>query len=149
MAESLGATAITSGVVAVFRILELTYELKAVGEQTTALLNLVQHVDRNIREARRLLAVREPLLSEEEKTWMRGSIRDTEAAVRSVAQLIEPARVAVQAQKSISFKTYVDESPSLLEGRGRDKPDRRDTRRIDPLLLDFVDWAAFPSVVLL
>ena len=105
MAEVPEVSTVTNDAVAVFRLLELTYELKAIGKQTTALLVLVQHVERNIREARRLLATREPLLSAEEVAWMRRSIQDTGEAVRSVAALIEPARVDLQTKGRLSLRT--------------------------------------------
>ncbi|KAG8527805.1 uncharacterized protein KY384_007959 [Bacidia gigantensis] len=94
-------TALASGVNSSIKILEVTYQLKAVGEQTTDLLRTTEHVDRNVNEARRLRRLKTALISNDERIWMDRVIEDTERALREVAHLIEPARVDVMTQDSV------------------------------------------------
>jgi hypothetical protein len=74
-------SAVTSGLNTIIKICEITYALKAVKEQTTALLSTTQHVERNILEAKRLLQQKSELLSFEEKSWMERQVGDTEDAL--------------------------------------------------------------------
>lgn len=103
MGEPVGLSAITAGITTVIKIFEVTYQLKAVGEQTTDLLDTTQHVELNIREARRLRRLKDSLLNAGERTWMDKVIEDTEKAVRTVAQLIEPSRVGMQTKQGIDL----------------------------------------------
>jgi len=86
-----------------FRILEVTYQLKAVGEQTADLLSTTKHVDTNLNEARRLRRVKDTLINHGERTWIDAVINDTDRALRAVAQLIEPARVDELTKSNISL----------------------------------------------
>lgn len=97
-------TAIPSVFNTVIRIFEITYQLKAVDEQTRELLNTTEHVDANIHEARRLRRLKDSLLQAGERLWMDRVIEDNEAALQAVAHLIEPARVDLQTSKTINLK---------------------------------------------
>lgn len=105
MGEPLTVSAVTTGITTFIKIFEVTYQLKAVGEQTADLLDTTQHVQLNIREARRLRRLKDSLLNAGERTWMDRVIEDTENAVRAVAQLIEPSRVGMQTEQRIEFLT--------------------------------------------
>lgn len=50
----MSVVSIAFGVNISFRILEVSHELKAVDEQTSGLLKITEHVNRNLSEARRL-----------------------------------------------------------------------------------------------
>src|SRR2546423_7040727 len=102
---SLVASGLTSGLTLVIRICEFTYALQAVSEQTFAYLQTTEHVSENIKTARRLRRQRSNLLPAEEKKDMDRVIRETETAVRSVAILLEPARVDREADQKISLTT--------------------------------------------
>lgn len=104
MADPTTPTTFWSGMAATVKILEVTYSLRAVTDQTVALLNTTQHVERNIREAKRLFALHSHLLTPQEHSWVTRSIADTEGAVGEVAKLIEPARVNIQADRGVSIK---------------------------------------------
>ena len=105
MGEPLTFSAISTGITTIIRIFEVTYQLQAVGEQTADLLETTQHVQLNIREARRLRRLKDSLLNAGERGWMDKVIEDTENAVRAVAQLIEPSRVDMQTERRIDFLT--------------------------------------------
>lgn len=96
-------TSIAAGFNSSFRILEVTYQLKAVGQQVADLLSTTQHVDTNLNEARRLRRVKNPLMNNGERTWIDAVIDDTEKALRAVQQLIEPARVDTTTKHAINF----------------------------------------------
>lgn len=100
-------SAIGAGVNAYFnssiKIFEITYQLKAVDEQTADLLSTTNHVSSNVNEARRLRRLKDHLLSIGERHWMDGIIQQTEDALRGVAVLIEPARVDKTTNKNINF----------------------------------------------
>ncbi len=85
------------------RIFEVTYQLKAVDEQTADLLSTTRHVDTNLNEARRLRRTKATLLDAGERAWIDGVIGDTDKALRAVAQLIEPARVDKNVKEGINF----------------------------------------------
>jgi len=105
MGEPVTASVITTGITTFIKIFEVTYQLKAVCEQTADLLDTTQHVQLNIREARRLRRLKDSLLNAGERAWMDRVIEDTENAVRAVAQLIEPSRVGMQTEQRIQFAT--------------------------------------------
>lgn len=86
------------------KILEFSFQLKAVGEQTADLLRMAEHVNRNVDEARRLRCVKASLISADNKAWMDEQINDCEEALREVQQLLEPARVS-NATKSVNPKS--------------------------------------------
>ena len=89
------------------RIFEVTYQLKAVDEQTADLISMTRHVDTNLNEARRLRRTKVILLDAGERAWIDGVIEDTDKALRAVAQLIEPARVDKNVKEGINFKHRV------------------------------------------
>jgi hypothetical protein len=99
------ASGLTSGLTLVIRICEFTYALQAVSEQTFAYLQTTEHVSENVKTARRLRRQRSSLLPAEEKKDMDRVIRETETAVRSVAILLEPARVDKEADQKIKLTT--------------------------------------------
>jgi hypothetical protein len=98
-------SAVTSGLTLVIRICEFTYALQAVSEQTFAYLQTTEHVSENVKTARRLRRQSSSLLPAEEKRDMDRVIRETETAVRSVAILLEPARVDIEADQKIKLTT--------------------------------------------
>lgn len=105
MSEPFTLSAVTTTITTIIKIFEVTYQLKAVGEQTADLLDTTQHVALNIREARRLRRLKDSLLNAGERLWMDKVIEDTEHTVRAVAQLIEPSRVDMQTEQRIAFAT--------------------------------------------
>ena len=103
----MSVVSIASGVSISLKILEVSYQLKAVDEQTSGLLRITEHVNRNLSEARRLRRLKAPLISAEDGAWMDQQINDCEQALQEVQQLIEPARVATATTDSISAKIRV------------------------------------------
>ena len=85
------------------RIFEVTYQLKAVGQQTADLLCTTKHVETNLNEARRLRRQKVALLNAGERNWIDAIISDTDVALRGVARLIEPARVDNTVKSNITF----------------------------------------------
>lgn len=100
-------TAIPSFINSSIKIFEVTYQLKAVDEQTADLLSTTRHVNNNVNEARRLLRLKTKLLNKGERTWMEGVIEDAENALRSIAEIIEPARVDKSTREGINFSNKV------------------------------------------
>lgn len=96
-------SSIAAGINTSFRLLEVKYQLKAVGEQVTDLLSTTRHVDRNLNEARRLRRFKEALLNTGERAWVDTVISDTDSSLRAVAKLIEPARVDELTKNSINL----------------------------------------------
>ena len=96
-----------AGINSSIRIFEVTYQLKAVDEQTADLLSTTRHVDNNLNEARRLRRLKVTLLDADECAWIDGVIQDTDKALCAVAQLIEPARVDKNVKEGINFKNRV------------------------------------------
>ncbi|KAL9616395.1 MAG: hypothetical protein Q9160_008721 [Pyrenula sp. 1 TL-2023] len=99
------ASTIASGINTIIKVCELSSALNATKEQTTALLSVIEHVERNITEAERLIRQKSALLSPEEKSWMQRQIADTQDALRRVAELVEEARVSISNNGSVSLKT--------------------------------------------
>ncbi len=97
-------SAVAASINTSMRIFEVTYQLKAVDEQTADLLSTARHVDTNLNEARRLRRTKVALLDAGERVWIDGVIEDTDKALRAVAQLIEPARVDKNVKEGINFK---------------------------------------------
>ena len=104
--SSLGG-GITACLNASINIFEITYQLKAVEQQTSDLLSTTRLVDHDVKEARRLRRLKVAFLSVSERAWMDGVIDHTESALRAVAQLIEPARVDKTTSQSINFGNRV------------------------------------------
>ena len=102
-------TAIATCVNSSIKIFEVTYQLKGVDEQTADLLSTANHVNHNIKEARRLSRAKTPLLSLNERAWIARIISDTEDALRNIEELIEPARVdrTTTSKQSIDLKNKV------------------------------------------
>ncbi|MCJ1279193.1 hypothetical protein MMC21_007017 [Puttea exsequens] len=100
-------SAVATGFNSTIKILELTFQLKAVGEQTTDLLRTTEHVNRNVNEARRLRRLKASWISADDRAWMDETIRDCEKALQEVQQLIEPARVDAATTQSINPKNRV------------------------------------------
>lgn len=100
-------TSVAAGISSSFRLLEVTYQLKAVGEQVTDLLSTTRHVDTNLNEARRLRRLKENSLNNGERSWIDKVLNDTDAALRAVAKLIEPARVDDLTKNSINLGNRV------------------------------------------
>lgn len=96
-------SAVSSSFNATIKILEVTYQLKAVDEQTADLLSTTRHVNFMIQEAHRLRRLKAGLLNTSERTWIDQVISDTEDALRAVAKLIERCRVDKATKSSISF----------------------------------------------
>lgn len=86
-------SAVSSSINATIKILEVTYQLKAVDEQTADLLSTTRHVDFMVQEAHRLRRLKAGLLNISERTMIDKVISDTEDALRAVAKLVEPCRV--------------------------------------------------------
>ncbi|KAL8740300.1 MAG: hypothetical protein Q9190_006983 [Brigantiaea leucoxantha] len=112
-----------AGVNSSIKILDLTYQLKAVDEQTADLLNTTAHVNTNVNEARRLRRLKDGLIGNDERIWMDRVIDDTEKALRDVAQLIEPARVDKETKQSVNtwnrFLWVFRDSPKVRDKHGR------------------------------
>lgn len=96
-------SAVSSSISATIKILEVTYQLKAVDEQTADLLSTTRHVDSMIHEAHRVRRLKAGLLNTSERTWIDRVISDTEDALRAVAKLIERCRVDKATKSRISF----------------------------------------------
>ena len=88
---------------ATIKILEVTYQLKAVDEQTADLLSTTRHVDFMVKEAHRLRRLKAGLLNASERTMIDQVISDTEDALRSVARLVESCRVDKATKNGIGF----------------------------------------------
>lgn len=99
-------SAVAASIITSVRLFEVTYQLKAVDEQTADLLSTARHVDTNLNEARRL-RTKVALLDAGESAWIDGVIEDTDKALRAVAQLIEPARVDKNIKEGINFKQRI------------------------------------------
>ena len=117
------ASAIAAGIASTIKILEVVYLLKAADEQTTDLLRTTEHVERNVKEARRLLRLKASHITDEERSYMLGVVADNEKALLEVAQLIEPARVDIEITKSINPKNRIlwvfRDSPKVRDKHGR------------------------------
>ncbi|CAF9942008.1 hypothetical protein IMSHALPRED_003149 [Imshaugia aleurites] len=100
-------SAISSSFNATIKILEVTYQLKAVDEQTADLLSTTRHVDLMVQEAHRLRRLKAGLLNASERTMIDKVISDTEDALRAVAKLVEPCRVDKNTKNTIRFGTRV------------------------------------------
>ena len=102
-------SAVPSVINASIKIFEATYQLKDVDEQFAHLLATTNHVNLNVKEARRLLRVKNDQLDPNERSWMDEIIGDTEDALRKVAELLEAGRInkATTKRQSINFKNRV------------------------------------------
>ena len=98
----------TSGIGATLKILEVFYQIRATDEQTSDILNTANHVNRNLKEAERLLQTNATFIDREERNWVKSTIQDTREALQSISKLIEPARVEKMTKKDIGMlaKTF-------------------------------------------
>ena len=96
-------SAFTSNINSTIKILEITYELKAVDEQTTDLLSTIRHVDFMLKHAHRLRRLKAGLLNTSEREMIDTVIGDTENALRGVARLVESCRVEKATKKTVRF----------------------------------------------
>lgn len=98
----------TSGIGATLKILEVLYQIQATDEQTSDILNTANHVDRNLKEAQRLLQMKAAFIDREDNEWVKSTIQDTREALQSLSKLIEPARVEKMTKKDIGMmvKTF-------------------------------------------
>ena len=96
-------SAVTSSINTTIKILEITYELKAVDEQTADLLSTTRHVDSMLQHAHRLRRLKAGLLNTSEREMIDTVISDTEDALRGVARLVEPCRVDKATKNAIGF----------------------------------------------
>ena len=96
-------TAVTSSINTTIKILEITYELKAVDEQTADLLSTTRHVDSMLQHAHRLRRLKADLLNTSERAMIDTVIADTKDALRGVARLVEPCRVDKTTKNAIGF----------------------------------------------
>lgn len=102
------SSSFASGISATIKIFEVIYQIQAADEQTSDILNTANHVQRNLKEAQRLLRTRSAFLDSHDYDWVQSTIRDTRDALQSIAKLIEPARVEKMTRKDIGIwtKTY-------------------------------------------
>lgn len=102
------SSSFASGISATIKIFEVIYQIQAADEQTSDILNTANHVQRNLKEAQRLLRTRIAFLDSQDYEWVESTIRDTRDALQSIAKLIEPARVEKMTQKDLGIwtKTY-------------------------------------------
>ena len=103
--DPLSALANSTGVS--IKLFEVTYQLKAVGDQTRDLFVTTEHIATNVEKARRLRRLKSELLSPKDRAWMDCVIAHTEDALRAIAQLIEPARIDMASRESIHFCTKI------------------------------------------
>ena len=96
-------SAVSSTISATIKILEVTYQLKAVDQQTADLLSTTSHVDFMLQQAHRLRRLKANLLNTSERIMVDRVISDTEDALRAVAQLVEPCRVDKDTKNGIKF----------------------------------------------
>ena len=96
-------SAVFSSINTTIKILEITYQLKAVDQQTADLLSTTRHVDTMLQNARRLRRLKAGLLNASERAMIDTVIGDTEEALRAVARLVEPCRVDKATKKTIRF----------------------------------------------
>ena len=93
---------------ATLKILEVLYQIQATDEQTSDILNTANHVERNLKEAHRLLRMKATLIGREDMEWIKSTLQDTREALQSISKLIEPARVEKMTRNEIgvTIKTF-------------------------------------------
>lgn len=99
-----------SGVVtATFKIAEKVYEIRAVGEQSTSLVETINQVNQQLDTARSLRRQKSHLFSTSEKDGFEQTFSSTERALGHVGKLVENARVdqQVYGPGSVRFQTKV------------------------------------------
>ena len=112
-----------AGATSIIKILEFSYQLKGVNEQTTDLLRTTEHVNRNVAEARRLRRQKGAQVSTDVKAWMDEQIKDSEDALRDVQHLVEPARINTETSHTINPKNrllwVLRDNPKVKDKRDR------------------------------
>ena len=99
------SSSFASAISAAMSIIEVVYQFQATDEQTSDILNTANHVERNLKEAQRLLRKKDALLDREDYEWVASAIRDTRDALQSVAKLTEQARVEKMTKNEIRMMT--------------------------------------------
>ena len=99
------SSSFASGISATLTIIEAVYQIQATDEQTSDILKTASHVERNLKEAQRLLRKKYALLDKDDYEWVASTIYDTRDALQSVAKLIEPARVEKMTKNEIGMMT--------------------------------------------
>ena len=82
-----------AGISTTVKILEVVYQLQATDEQTSDILKTTSHVERNLKEAQRLLAEKGAFLDRNVYEWVVSNTHDARSTLQSIAKLMEPARV--------------------------------------------------------
>jgi hypothetical protein len=90
------ATAVGSAANISLRLFQIIYEFKAVGQQTQDLLDSTTHVSSTLESAETMRRQKSALLTANERIWIDNIIVDTKRCLKSVAALVEPARVDIQ-----------------------------------------------------
>jgi hypothetical protein len=90
------ATAIGSAANISLRLFQIIYEFKAVGQQTRDLLESTTHVSSTLERAETMRRQKSAFLTADERDWIDNIIIDTKRCLKSVAALVEPARVDMQ-----------------------------------------------------
>lgn len=99
------SSSFASGIGATIKIFEVVYQIQATDEQTSDILNTANHVERNLKEAQRLLRAKAAFLDIHDYEWVESVIRDTRDALQGLAKLIEPARVEKLIKNDIGMMT--------------------------------------------
>ena len=99
------SSSFASAIGSTVKIFEVVYQFQATDEQTSDILNTANHVERNLKEAQRLLRNKDAVLNSNDYEWVASAIRDTRDALQSVAKLIEPARVEKMTKNEIGILT--------------------------------------------
>lgn len=87
------SAAVASTLNATLRLFQILYEFKAVDEQTGDLLQSTKHVSKTLDTVRELRRKKSQHLDSAEKGWIEDVLDSADKALKSVAKLIEPARV--------------------------------------------------------
>jgi hypothetical protein len=90
------ATAVGSAANISLRLFQIIYEFKAVGQQTQDLLDSTTHVSSTLESAETMRRQKSAFLTADERIWIDNIIVDTKRCLKSVAALVEPARVDIQ-----------------------------------------------------
>ena len=90
------ATAVGSAANISLRLFQIIYEFKAVGQQTQDLLESTNHVSSTLQSAEIMRQQKSAFLTADERDCVDNIIVDTRRCLKSVAALVEPARVDIQ-----------------------------------------------------
>lgn len=99
-------SAVSAGLGATFRVLEKGFEINAVDDQAKSVLQTVEQVSVQLKDATTLRRQKSSLFTRFEKRMIDDTIRYTEDAISLVATLVEPARADLEVSGgSIAFPT--------------------------------------------